>query len=284
MELEIKQEKLDYKKVLPQLDSELLNYDTLSNSVGASCKNINVTKVFCRNITLSISALGRVYGIRDNSSFGIIDELKKRGLINESQAQRLSLAVAVACHIRMSRSLSEKTQEDNVYGISQEIGLDDKFQELNRIVNVKWLIQSLVTSDILHLLLDTNVSIVSFDGVLLREETNVTLTMMTLLGLTEKITKYGENFLKMKEKISVFDGLGLLSCCAYYFRPTESMSTRQFRYKRCLETLNQMRKKIEKPNHTTTPEKSQLALAKQYDDLINKIRNFEARCQLGLVD
>ena len=71
-------------------------------------------RVFYRSITLFVSALGRLNGIREHFSFGIIDELKRRNVIGKDEAQKLPLAMAVACHIRLVHYSHKNRQDDEI--------------------------------------------------------------------------------------------------------------------------------------------------------------------------
>ena len=114
---------VNYKKLVPQLQDELKNFHLVPNLCQFRIsKDVNIKRVFYRSISLFVSALGRAYGLRQNSSFEIIMELNRRSLINNEIAKRLSLAVAVACHTRLVHYSSKKKEEDSTYEEDGTIG------------------------------------------------------------------------------------------------------------------------------------------------------------------
>ena len=62
---------IDYKKLVPQLEDDLKNFHLLTNLFQFRIsKDVNIKRVFYHSISLFVSALGRAYGLRQNSSFG----------------------------------------------------------------------------------------------------------------------------------------------------------------------------------------------------------------------
>jgi len=101
---------------LKQLEEDLKNFDIINNlSVIQSDDDINVKQIIYRSTTLFISALGRLESLDVNSGFEIIEELKLQRKINEYTALRLSLAVAVSCHVRLFHYMAQKRQDDNIF-------------------------------------------------------------------------------------------------------------------------------------------------------------------------
>ena len=118
---------IDYKKLVPQLQDNLINFYLMSGlSQFRISKDLNIKRVFYRSISWFVSALSRAYALCQNSSFGIIKELKRRSLINNVIAQRLSLAVTVVCHTRLVHYSSKKRQEDSMYEEDETIGCKKK--------------------------------------------------------------------------------------------------------------------------------------------------------------
>jgi len=114
-----KTQKVNYivtsSQILSQLKEDMENFDILKslNEFQLS-KSWNMKRVIYRSTSLFVSALGRLHGSQNNSNFGIIVDFRKRGIIDDSTAHRLSLMVAVACHIRLHTYMTKQTQNDMV--------------------------------------------------------------------------------------------------------------------------------------------------------------------------
>ena len=230
---------LNYKKIVPQLEDDLNNFDLRQNLFGfRMSKNLNIKRVFYRSITLFVSALGRAYGLLQNSSFEIIEELKRRIIISETAAQRLSLAVAVACHIRLVHYLSKRRQEDNMHKEDEIIGGQKKLKGLKKIVNINWLLKSLVTTMALQECTKMGVNIQIFDNYLHVQEVFLSSVLMLSLGLHHELVRFGETFYQNYSKLNWFQHMTFPLVC-YACRCTKQ-------YDKCLRLLNQFRKKFPK--------------------------------------
>jgi len=75
---------------------------------------LNVKQVFYRTSTLFIIALGKIYGTKSVSCFDIINELAKETKISEFIKDKLLLAVAVSCEIRLGIYMKMKSQRDYI--------------------------------------------------------------------------------------------------------------------------------------------------------------------------
>ena len=125
-----------HKQALQQLEEDLSNFNVMENlSTFNHTKSINIKRLFYRSITLFVSALGRGYGLKKNSSFDIIEELQREDTVSEEAAQALSLAVAVACQHRLVHYSYKRRQEDNVYQENEVIGGSEKLKQLTTHVN-----------------------------------------------------------------------------------------------------------------------------------------------------
>ena len=230
---------IDYKKLVPQLEDDLINFHLMKSlSQFRISKDLNIKRVFYRSISLFVSALGRAYGLRQNSSFGIIKELKRRSLIDNVIAQRLSLAVAVACHTRLVHYSSKKKQEDSMYEEDETIGGGKKLGELKKIININWLVKSLVTTLVLQEVLKTgwNVKLLAF--ILNLEEILLASYIMLFLGLNHELIRFGEHYYQKQSKLNIFQHGAFPRIC-YACRGTKQ-------YEKCLKLINQYRKKFPK--------------------------------------
>ena len=199
-----------HKKFVPQLDEDLQKYDVaLHLRHFSQTKRVNIKRVIYRSITLFVSALGRSYGVRKHSSFEIVDELKRRNLLSKAAAQKLSLAVAVACHIRLVYYSSKNRQDDIIYKEDEFEGRG-KFQELTKIVNKIWLTTSLATAESLQTLLSRNIHIGYFDNMLIYHRT-LPISMMAMQGLYRENINYSEHVLQKLPSLHPRDCLGLAS-------------------------------------------------------------------------
>ena len=230
---------VEYKNLVPQLKEDLENFDLLTNLTKFRFqKDVNIKRIFYRSITLFVSALGRAYGLRQNSSFGIIDELKRLELINGNTAKRLSQAVAIACHIRLVHYSSKGRQEENIYEEDERYGGSEKLKQLTKYVNQSWLIESLVTSCNLQQVLQKNIGVLFFEVHLVAVKTFLRLAIMLSFGLHDDVIKIGESLLNGEKQSNAFDCYGLNVFCHAYIQ------TRQ--YKKCLEVIQRLRSNLPK--------------------------------------
>ena len=229
-----------YKKLVPQLQDDLKNYDVTSSlSPFRISKDLNIKRVFYRSITLFVSAVGRAYGLRQNSSFEIIDELKQKGLLSKKSAQRLSLAVAAACHIRLAHYASKKRQEDTMYKEDETSGGKEKVKEMEKIVNIKWLVKSLVTAQALQAILSMNAGIDDFDFFLNSAEIQIYSMIMLYLGQNQELMRFAENYFEKRSELNSFEHSAFATICSAYRNAKQ--------YEKCLGFINRFKRKMPKP-------------------------------------
>ena len=84
-----------------------------------SYDTINIKQLVYRTSTLFIVALGRIHKIFANSSFDVISELAKIGVITENTQHKLLYAVAIACEIRLRVYMKKKSQHDNAVDLRE---------------------------------------------------------------------------------------------------------------------------------------------------------------------
>ena len=260
-------------KVASQLEEDLNKFALTSNLLNFTMnKKLNIKRVIYRSITLFLSALGHSYGVQKHSSLEIIDELKRRNLLSKMAAQKLCLAVAVACHVRLVHYSSKNRQDDDIYEENEFEG-KEKFQQLTKIVNPMWLINSLATAQYLQMLLSSSIHLSQFDKVL-ELCRNVPLNIMAILGLHKQLILYGERLLSSLPVVSPYDCLMFDVVCTSYIKLRL--------YDKCLKMLKILRKKLEQPYQATadTPEEHRKAeyFPEFHQDAENFMKMQEAQC------
>ena len=275
----------DFKKIVPQLKDDLENFDLIANlSKFKLDRSINIKRVFYRSITLFVSALGRLHGLRQNSSFSIIAELRRRNKLSQQAAHKLAHSVAVACHIRLSHYSSKQRQADNIHNDDEEIGGKKKLKALTRIVSKTWLIKSLVAAHTLQGILEKNSDISEFDDNLNQFKIILPMWFLGLMGLHEDVIRSGERLFKNLSNVTIYDYHGLRDLCMAY------ISTNQ--YEKCLDLIKRFKNKLpklpmlerlnfneeERKYAETLEEYKKLASLPFYDDLEHYFIVAEAQC------
>ena len=77
-------------------------------------KQLNIKQLFYRTSTLFIAALGKMSSIDLSSCFDIINKLTDQKKITKNAKHKLSLAVAIACKVRLGIYMKEKSQRDYI--------------------------------------------------------------------------------------------------------------------------------------------------------------------------
>ena len=185
--------------VMKQLEEDLDNF-VLEKTLYMFTldKSINIKQVVYRSITLFVSALGRLFelDLNINSGFGIIDALQQNEVVSKCAAHRLSHAVAVACHIRLSYYMSRRKQDDYIYKENERIWGAEKLHELANIVGISGLVECLATTYVLQKMLEKNISFVFFDERLQKNRCFAHLIFFNLLGLRNEAIQAGEEYLQ----------------------------------------------------------------------------------------
>ena len=100
-------------EIIKQLDEDLTKFDLLKRIAITNASNFcDIKRLLYRTTTLFMSALGRVFGIHENSSFDIINCLLEKNIINKSTAHRLCYAVSIGCEMRLKVYMEKKGQDD----------------------------------------------------------------------------------------------------------------------------------------------------------------------------
>ena len=228
-----------YKKRVPQLDDDLAKFDMSTNFINfTESKSVNIKHVIYRSITLFVSALGRSYGVRKHSSFEIIDELKRRKELSRKAAHMLSLAVAVACHIRLVHYSSKNRQDDDIYKEQEHWG-KEKLRELTKIVNMHWLLKGLASAECLQLVLKMGTPIRNFDAVFINNQISFYVGLMVCLGMDKECIAYTEYYLNKLPTLNPYDYLGMVYASVSY----QILNLKD----KAVEFFGVLRKKLEKP-------------------------------------
>ncbi|XP_076819431.1 uncharacterized protein LOC143465144 [Clavelina lepadiformis] len=120
-----------HETLMKQLEENLQNVDAFrSLHALRRSSQCDIKRVVYRSTTLFISALGRLHGIDEGSSFVIINQLKINKIIDDETSHLLSYAIAVSCQVRLTVYMEKESQNDNV-------GEDQFYDEWNNKVFTK---------------------------------------------------------------------------------------------------------------------------------------------------
>ena len=81
---------------------------------------INVEQLLYRSTTIFIAAMPRVHNISENSCFGVIDKMVENKKITQNTAEKLKIAIVIACEIRLRVYLDKNSQCDNAIDLKQD--------------------------------------------------------------------------------------------------------------------------------------------------------------------
>ena len=197
--------------VTTTLKEDLTNFDLPGSMTSfTQTRSIDIKRVIYRSITLFISALGRLHDVDEISNFDIIDEFLRREVISEDSADKLSHAVAVACHIRLSYYVSKKRQDDTIYK-EDEVSLGKKkIEEISNVVNSGCLVKCIVAGMILQFAINKcNDGMYKVDYTFNVWSFSAYIYSFTLLELLEDCIKFGESYFTQK-KVLLEKDIGLI--------------------------------------------------------------------------
>ena len=104
-----------------QLKQDLNNFSTRFRlSKLKSQHTINIKQLAYRSTTIFISALARKRNISATSYFGIIDKIANNKQITQNTADKLKLAIAIACEMRLRVYIEKNCQCDNAIDLKQD--------------------------------------------------------------------------------------------------------------------------------------------------------------------
>ena len=108
-------------EIKTQVKEDLNNFSTRFRLINLkSLHTINIKQLVYRSTTIFISALARKHNISANSCFGIIDEMVENNQITQKTAEKLQLAVAIACEMRLRVYMDKSSQCDNAITLKQD--------------------------------------------------------------------------------------------------------------------------------------------------------------------
>ena len=96
-------------------------------------KILNIKQLFYRTSTLFIAAIGKYCSIPFSSCFDIINELSEQNLLTEYARVKFSLAVAIACEIRLRVYMNAKSQRDYITPCENAKTI---FDDILKIINI----------------------------------------------------------------------------------------------------------------------------------------------------
>ncbi|XP_076817767.1 uncharacterized protein LOC143463227 [Clavelina lepadiformis] len=134
-----------HSQMMQELDEDLKNFDAFTDLMHMrETTQCNIKRVIYRSVTLFVSALGRMYNIDEASSFSIIIGLKENKIIEDEITDELNMAVAVACKVRLSRYMEQKSQKDHLE--SDATDEDHVSFQLTKYVKMEQIVRYFVTA------------------------------------------------------------------------------------------------------------------------------------------
>ena len=105
-----------------RVKNDLNNYSTRFRLAKLkSDDKINIKQLIYRSTTIFIAALGRINNISANSSFGIVNEMERAGIITRNTRDELCYAIAIACEIRLKVYSKSKSQNDSPIDLKRDV-------------------------------------------------------------------------------------------------------------------------------------------------------------------
>ena len=137
METQQQQSDERQRQVKEQLQEDLQNFNIAEFLKTFQCsKSLNVKQAIYRSVTLFVSALGQLHNCFGNySNFEILESLRHKHVIDNSTFHDLSLAVAIACHVRLYQYTRLNTQGDSVLEYSENFFRSNKLNFFLAIVS-----------------------------------------------------------------------------------------------------------------------------------------------------
>ena len=81
---------------------------------------LNIKRVAYRSTTIFLAALGRLFNIRAQSCFDIIDKLNETNEFSDNAKHKLMFAVSLACEIRLRWYAHKQSQTDDIISTEEE--------------------------------------------------------------------------------------------------------------------------------------------------------------------
>ena len=111
--------------IAEQVKKDLDKFSTRFSLASMKSKEvINVKQLCYRSVTLFISAMGKIYDIKESSCFEIVIKLANHNKISKKTKHLLLYAVAIACEVRLNMYMENKSQYDYLHALDEDT-LDD---------------------------------------------------------------------------------------------------------------------------------------------------------------
>ena len=168
---------------------------------------------------------------------------------------------------------SSKNKDDEVCEEDEFEGRG-KFQELTKVANCMWLIDSLATTQVLQELLTLNLDIKSLNKTLAFNKVSAPLDILELFGLNDSIIAESTRALISMTVLSYQECPGIILICLAYLIKREN--------EKCFETLNILKKKLVKQPQAPFELEMEDTEIQYYDKLDEFIDLTEVLCLLHL--
>ncbi|XP_066263687.1 kinesin light chain 1-like [Branchiostoma lanceolatum] len=110
---------LGMRRARKNLTASLQEFKTDLSGVLSAGKLFQVKKEIYRMPSILLSSLGLFFGIREKSSWEIVQALHTKGVINAEAEHNLKVAVSIATQLRLRTYLSNTGQKDNISTLSK---------------------------------------------------------------------------------------------------------------------------------------------------------------------
>ena len=188
--------------VVEQLQEDLNKFHSIPSIFDFSSNDqMNIKRYIYRCVTLYVSAMGSLLDASSSGSFEILEELQSNHKISDYAVLRITQAVAVACHIRLSLCIDVGTrEEDTIVGTGQMGRV--KLNRLLRVVNRDSLVKCLATSFSLQQVMQNCLHVGSFFSIgayldmYLRDfDSWIFMKMLNLLDFQDEVLRKGKEFM-----------------------------------------------------------------------------------------
>ncbi|XP_035660853.1 uncharacterized protein LOC118405458 [Branchiostoma floridae] len=110
---------LGMRRATTNLPASLQEFKTDLSGMLSAGKLFQVKKEIYRMPSILLSSLGLFFGIKEKSSWEIVQALRRKGVINAEAEHNLKMAVSIATQLRLQTYLSNKGQKDNISTLSK---------------------------------------------------------------------------------------------------------------------------------------------------------------------
>ncbi|XP_078621923.1 uncharacterized protein LOC144888060 [Branchiostoma floridae x Branchiostoma japonicum] len=110
---------LGMRRATTNLPASLQEFKTDLSGMLSAGKLFQVKKEIYRMPSILLSSLGLFFGIKEKSSWEIVQALRSKGVINAEAEHNLKMAVSIATQLRLQTYLSNMGQKDNISTLSK---------------------------------------------------------------------------------------------------------------------------------------------------------------------